>query len=182
MPRRALPTLALLLPALALAQSPPQASIADLLTALKTAPSEEVAGQIEDRIEFLWAHQANPTAALLMARGIRNQRAGDPQEAIDDFSAVLDLQPNLPEALRQRAIARDHAGDYAGAVADIQATLRIEPRQFLAWRDLSRFAEGREDWKGAYAAWQKLMEIDPKTPGGQDRLQDLKRRALGDET
>jgi len=25
------------------------------------------------------------------------------------------------------------------------------------------------------------MELDPKTPGGEDRMRDLKRRALGEE-
>jgi hypothetical protein len=43
-------------------------------------------------------------------------------------------------------------------------------------------AESRKDWKGAYAAWQKLLEIDPKTPGGEDKLKDLHRRAFGEET
>ena len=42
-------------------------------------------------------------------------------------------------------------------------------------------AEARKDWKGAYEAWQKLMEIDPKTPGGEERLKDLRRHALGEE-
>ena len=40
-------------------------------------------------------------------------------------------------------------------------------------------AEARGDWKGALVAWQKLLELDPQTPGGQTRLRDLKRRALG---
>ncbi len=43
-------------------------------------------------------------------------------------------------------------------------------------------SEARKDWKGAYtAAWQKVLEIDPKTPGGNDRLKDLRRHALGEE-
>ena len=59
--------------------------------------------------------------------------------------------------------------------------LRREPRSFAALRSLSDIAAAREDWKAAYAAWQKLLEVDPKTPNGTARLQDLKRRALGEE-
>jgi tetratricopeptide (TPR) repeat protein len=153
-----------------------------LLDALRTAPNEEAAAQLETRIQTLWVNQASPAATLLLSRGVREAKGGESNTAIDDFSAVLDLQPNLPEALRMRARARFEAGDYQGAIADLGTTLRAEPRQFLALRDLSHIAESREDWKNAYAAWKKVMDIDPMTPGGKDRLQDLKRRALGDET
>ena len=51
-----------------------------------------------------------------------------------------------------------------------------------AFRTLADIATAREDWKGAYAAWQKVMELDPKTPGGEERLRLLKRKAVGEET
>ncbi len=57
--------------------------------------------------------------------------------------------------------------------------MKREPRQFRALQDLSGIAEQRGDWKGAYAAWTRALELDPKTPGGADRLKDLKRRAFG---
>ena len=63
----------------------------------------------------------------------------------------------------------------------IQATLQREPRSFVAFQTLSAISEARKDWKGAYEAWRKVLEIDPKTPGGEERLKDLKRRALGEE-
>ena len=70
----------------------------------------------------------------------------------------------------------------AGAVAAIGETVRREPRHFAAFQTLSRFAEAREDWRGAYEAWGKAMEIAPKLEGGETKLKDLKRRALGDDT
>ena len=72
--------------------------------------------------------------------------------------------------------------DHVTADSDLQATVQHEPRDFAAFETLSKIAEAREDWKNAYAAWQKVMEIDPKTPGGEDRLNELKRKALGEET
>mgnify|MGYP005817281733 CR=1 FL=1 len=170
---------ALLWPALALAQKP--SSVADLLSALATAPNEAAAAQIENRIAALWAAQPTPAVALLMASGVRAGEAGNWREAIEDFTAALDLQPELPEALRLRAQARFQSGDDAGAIADLEAALRAEPRDFLAFRDLAAIAEARGNWKGAYAAWRKLLEIDPHTPGGAGRLNDLRRRALGEE-
>ena len=92
------------------------------------------------------------------------------------------LDPDSVEAWHHIAQARFTAGDFAGAVAAVGETLRREPRHFAAFQTLSRFAEAREDWKSAYEAWSQAMDIAPKLEGGETKLKDLKRRALGDET
>ncbi len=158
-----------------------RAALDRMLGTLKSAPSEEVAGPLEQQIRQLWLNSGTPAVTLLMSRGLREMKADATQDAIDDFSAAITLDPNLAEAYHQRAIARFSAGDTAGAIADIQATLQREPRSFAALKTLSAIAESRKDWKGAYDAWQKVLEVDPKTPGGQERLKDLRRHALGEE-
>jgi tetratricopeptide (TPR) repeat protein len=158
-----------------------RAALDRLLGSLKSAPSEEIAGPLEQQIKELWLNAGTPAVTLLMSRGLREMKADAKQDAIEDFSAAITLDPSLAEAYHQRAIARFAAGDTPGAIADLQATLQREPRSFAAFQTLSAIAEARKDWKGAYEAWQKVLEIDPKTPGGQERLKDLRRRALGEE-
>jgi tetratricopeptide (TPR) repeat protein len=158
-----------------------RAALDKLLGTLKSAPSEEVAGSLEQQIKQLWLNAGTPAVTLLMSRGLREMKADANQDAIEDFTAAATLDPNLAEAYHQRAIARFSAGDIAGAIADIQATLQHEPHSFAALETLTAIAESRKDWKGAYEAWQKVLEIDPKTPGGQERLKDLRRHALGEE-
>jgi len=185
MPARPILVAALLCAAIpAGAQNPgndKRAALDKLLTALKTAPSEEIAGPLEQQIMQLWLNAGTPAVTLLMSRGLREMKADARQDAIEDFSAAITLDPNLAEAYHQRAIARFASGDTAGAIADIQATLQHEPRSFSAFQTLTAIAEARKDWKGAYAAWQKVLDIDPKTPRGQERLKDLRRHALGEE-
>jgi tetratricopeptide (TPR) repeat protein len=159
-----------------------KAVIDHLLDALKTAPSEEAAAPLEAQITEIWLQAGSPAVSLLMARGLREMKAQTPDDAVEDLGAAITLEPDFAEAYHQRAIARFAAGDTAGAVADLQQALQREPRDFGAFRTLAAIAESREDWKSAYAAWQHLMDIDPKTPGGEDKLKDLRRRALGDET
>jgi tetratricopeptide (TPR) repeat protein len=159
-----------------------RAAIDKLLTALKTAPSEEAAGLVEAHLVQLWLEQGSPAVSLLVSRGLRDAKAGAQDEAIEDFSDAVALDPTLPELWHRRAIARYERGDTAGAIRDLEETIRREPRHFAAFQTLSRIAENRKDWKGAYAAWEKVLDIDPKTPGGEQRLKDLKRRALGDQT
>ena len=175
----------LLCAAPALAQSPAQgrrAILDHMLDGLRTAQSEAEAAPAEVRIQHVWMEQASPSVALLVTRGIRNLGAGANQDAFDDFDAAIALDPGFADAYYRRALARFQTGDARGAVRDIEETLRREPRYFPALRTLSGIAESRGDWKGAYAAWVKLLEIDPKTPGGAEKLKDLKRRAFGDVT
>lgn len=157
-----------------------QQAISDALTALGKAPDEQFAGALESRIRAQWLEQASPAIKLLLARAQRNLMAGAGGEALADFDAALDLDPNLVEGWRGRAQARAQSGDAQGAVRDLQEVLRREPRHFAALQDLSRMAEQRGDWRGALAAWQKVLEVSPHTPNGQPRLQDLRRRALGE--
>lgn len=158
------------------------AAVDRLLAALKAAPTEQAAAPIEAHLAQLWLEQGSAAVTLLMSRGLRDLKAGAHQDAIDDFSDAIALDPDLAEAWRQRAIARYEQGDTQGAVRDLEETLKREPRHFGAFETLSRIAENRKDWKSAYSAWQKVLEIDPKTPGGEQRLKDLRRRAMGEQT
>ena len=153
-----------------------------LLDALKTAPDEQSAAALEGQVEQTWLRAGSPAVTLLLSRGLRSMQAGEDDEAVASFSDAITLQPEMAEAWHQRARARYHAGDLNGAIHDLEETIRREPRDFSAFRTLANIANAREDWKGAYTAWQKVMELDPKTPGGEDRLRLLKRRALGEDT
>ena len=149
---------------------------------LKVAPDEGTAGAIEDSIQGQWLAEATPATKLLLLHGLHALSDNQPNEALDDFDAALDLQPDLQEGWHGRASARAKLGDYAGAERDIEETMKREPRQFRALEDLSTIAEQRGDWKGAYSAWSRALELDPKASGGDERLKDLKRRAFGDST
>jgi tetratricopeptide (TPR) repeat protein len=152
-----------------------------LRDALKAAPSEEAAGMIESRLRRMELEASTPAVTLLMARGLREMSAGSFEEAADVFTDALTLDPTLAEAYHQRAIAKFRGGDLFGAMRDIEETLRREPRSFAALRTLVDIAVAREDWKSAYEACEKMLEVDPKTPGGEERLKELKRRAFGQE-
>ena len=182
--RRAL-ALLLLSTAPALAQAPDQgkrATIDRLLAALKSAPDEETATILETHLSQMWLQAGTPAVTLLMSRGLRELQAGAQHDAVEDFGDAAVLDPDLAAAWREQAEARYAAGDVAGAVADLEQAIRHEPRDFLAFRMLSNIAAARGNWKAAYEAWQTLLAIDPKTQGGQRRLQDLRRRAYGENT
>ena len=151
------------------------------MAALKAAPNEAAAAALETQIRELWAKSGTPAVRLLLSRGARELESGAPGDALDSFDAALDLSPDLLDGWRGRAAARRALGDHGGAVRDLQELLRREPESFVAFQELSRVAESRGDWRAALVAWRKVLELDPQTPGGQVRLRNLQRRALGEQ-
>ena len=151
-----------------------------LLTTLATALDERAAFAIEQQVQAAWLAAVSPAPRLLLTRAAKELAEGDASAAADTFDAVLDLTPDAEPAWRGRAQARMRLGDPAGAMRDLQEALRRESRDFAALQDLSRLAEARQDWRGALSAWQLVLKVDPQTPGGQRRLQDLRRRAIGE--
>lgn len=165
------------------AETPAQArqvQLDRLYKALRVAPDERTAAMIETRIRRIWATEPSPAAALLMARGDRDLGNDASSDAIDDYDALLELEPDFSEGYNHRAIARAAAGDYAGAVRDIEQALRRDPRNFAALQTLSHIAEQAGNWKGALDAWQKALDVDPHMPGGVDRLQMLRKKVEGE--
>lgn len=164
-------------------EQPPSAAhpppIDQLFSALKAAPTEEAAGTVEARILDAWVQQATPAVRLLLARGYRNLGQHAASDAFDSYDGAIALQPDVAEAWHGRAMARFGLGDSEGALRDIQQSLQREPRNFAALADLSRIAEAQGNAKGALSAWEKVLELAPHTPGGEDRLQELRRKAEG---
>ena len=176
----------LLLAAPAAAQEPAkpsrEATLDRLLGMLKVAPDEQSAGAVEKSIQGQWVGQATAATKLLLLHGFTELNDNHPSDALDDFNAALDLQPELQEGWRGRGLARAQMGDPAGATRDFAEVIKREPRQFEAFQDLSHVAEQRSDWKGALDAWTRVLDLDPKTPGGADRLKELRLKAFGQET
>ena len=74
---------------------------------------------------------------------------------------------------------RLHTGDTAGAIADLGQAIDRNASDFQAWSLLSDITQSKGDAQAAYAAWQKVLAIDPQALDAAKRLDDLRRKALG---
>jgi tetratricopeptide (TPR) repeat protein len=159
-----------------------KAELDRLFKALRAAPDETAAAMLEGRIRSLWVEEASPAAVLLIGRGDRELHADAGDAAVQDYDAVLTLEPDYAEGYNRRAAAKAAMGDYAGAIRDVEETLKRDPRHFPALQGLSRIAEQQGNWRGALEAWQRALDIDPRTPGGLDRLEKLQKKVDGEAT
>jgi tetratricopeptide (TPR) repeat protein len=174
--RRAPPAFLLLL--IALTAAAPE-DISSLLSALKSAPTEQQAIALEQRLLTAWHDEATPAVQILIEQAARKAAAAHAKDALADADAAIVLQPDLADLWRRRAELRYVTGDEDGAIADLAQALSREPRLIPAWASLSLFAEARHDNKRALAAWQKVLELDPKTAHAATRLEKLQRKVNG---
>ncbi len=164
------------------AAAPDKQSVPALLDALAEAQDTPAATGLEARIARQWDQAAGPVVAMLLARSSQEIAEDDADEALADIDAALTLAPDNIEVFHHRAMARYHKGDVSGAYHDLDEVLRREPRHFAAWRSLAEIAEAQGNSRAAYAAWQKLIALDPKTKGGEQKLEELKRKVEGEKS
>lgn len=149
--------------------------------ALREAPDDRGAQMAEMAIRQIWSRQTTAAVALLLNRGIRNLRARQADDALEDFDAAITLAPLVADAWHWRSQAFAMAGDRLAAATDLRECLRLEPRHFLALVSLSRLQEEAGDLRGALRSYETALAIHPRLAGGAERLRELTRQAEGEE-
>ena len=162
-------------------QTPAARDLDRAFEALREAPDDRGAQMAEAAIRQIWSRQASAAVALLLNRGIRNLRANQPDDALEDFDAAITLAPLVADAWHWRAQAYAMAGDRLAAATDLRECLRLEPRHFLALVSLSRLQEEAGDLRGALRSYETALAIHPRLSGGAERLRELTRLAEGEE-
>jgi len=171
----------LLLTAPLQAQTPAARDLDRAFEALREAPDERGGHMAEMAIRQIWARQVSAAVALLLNRGIRNMRANQPGDALEDFDAAITLAPQAADAWHWRSQANALVGDRLAAAGDLRECLRLEPRHFAALNSLSRLQQEAGDLRGALRSHETALAIHPRMPGGNERLRELTRQAEGEE-
>ncbi|GBR29128.1 hypothetical protein AA0473_1943 [Acetobacter orleanensis NRIC 0473] len=137
---------------------------------------------LEDRLEALRTAGLSPTTQLLLRRAQKDSQAEKPDDAVEDLSDALALQPESAILWRSRAQTRLAAGDFNAAVADLGEALQRDGRDAKSWALLSTVEEQRKDGPAALKAWQKVLELNPMADKNHKRLDALHIKAFGQPT
>ena len=132
-----------------------------LFGALKAAPDEASAKQVEARIWAIWMRTPSDTAALLMVRAKAAMDAEKYDVALKLLDAVVKLRPDYVEAWNRRATVVYLRNDYQRSLDDIEQVLVREPRHFGALVGLGMIMQDIGDEKRALDAFRKALAVNP---------------------
>ena len=150
-----------------------------LFGALKVAPDDASAKNIEDRIWALWLASGSDTCNLLMTRVKKAIDGEDYNLAIRLLDAVIEIRPKYVEAWNRRATVFFLKRDYGSALADLRQVLAREPRHFGALAGLGAIMQDIGDDKAALEAYRRALEIDPRLKGVADKVKTLTEKVDG---
>ncbi len=82
-------------------------------------------------------------------------------DALDDLTHALDVDPHLTEAMVLRAAAWRHLGLLDLAQDDIDRAIAIDPEDAEALLERGVLRQRRNDWTGARRDWERAIELAP---------------------
>ena len=150
-----------------------------LFGALKAAPDEASAKQVENRIWALWLASGSDTANLLMTRAKSAIDSNNLDLAIELLDAIVKVKPDYVEAWNRRATIRYMRKEFGASMEDIRQVLKLEPRHFGAMSGLGMILNEFGDEKRALDVFRRALEVNPHLPKISEMVKTLSEKVDG---
>ena len=124
---------------------------------------EQDYARIESQIMAQWERSGSAAMDLLLRRGKEALEEGQPDVAVEHFSALVDHAPDFAEGYYGRASSYYLLGLIGPALDDIQQTLRLNPRHFEAMRGLANIMQELEREEDALELYELILTINPNS-------------------
>lgn len=156
------------------------ADLETLFAELKESDAQE-ASRLEREIWNEWSKSGSPAMDLLLKRGRDAMAAGDPQAAIEHFTALTDHAPDFAEGWNARATAYFTVGELGPSVNDIARVLTLNPRHFGALSGLGMIFEELDQPEKALEAYKAALAIHPHLQGVIESVERLEKQTAGQD-
>eukprot|EP00212_Chloropicon_laureae_P007731 CAMPEP_0197497922 /NCGR_PEP_ID=MMETSP1311-20131121/54421_1 /TAXON_ID=464262 /ORGANISM="Genus nov. species nov., Strain RCC856" /LENGTH=170 /DNA_ID=CAMNT_0043043619 /DNA_START=74 /DNA_END=582 /DNA_ORIENTATION=- len=101
-------------------------------------------------------------AATHVNRGVLRMREGDYDKALRDYSAAIDIQPEMGAAYLNKGAAHIYQRDFPEALETLDRAIALESADiFAAYYNRGIARENTGDVTGAYYDFQKALELKP---------------------
>ncbi|SFS04440.1 tetratricopeptide repeat protein [Yoonia litorea] len=141
----------------ALAQETDLDELHQQLSEADAVEAERLAGQIIST----WERSGSPAMDLLLRRGKEALEQGQPDIAVEHFSALVDHAPYFTEGYFGRASSYYLLGMTGPALEDIQTVLRLNPLHFEAMTGLAIVLEELGRSQDALELYRMILDIHP---------------------
>lgn len=151
-----------------------------LFAKLQTTADPVAAQNLEAAIWEQWIMVPDPAQRSLMLQGIAEMQQRRLRTAVETFTRLIELAPDLSEAWNKRATAHWLLGNSTASLDDICETVKREPRHFGAYSGLGMIRAERGEYARAAAAFELARQYNPHLVGLDDEISRLKAMG-GDE-
>ncbi|WP_258546716.1 hypothetical protein [Loktanella sp. D2R18] len=135
---------------------------------------------IEDEIFATWDKSRSPAMDLLLQRGADSLLDGNPEAAVEHYTALIDHAPHFAGGYFGRASAYYILGLTGPALNDIARVLQIDPRQFRAIDGLAVIMEDLQRPEDALELYQMILAINPQSVPTMDAVARLQLQLEGE--
>lgn len=153
-------------------------SVDTLFQELRKA-DEAGAARIERQIVTEWEKSGSPAMDLMLRRGKDAMDDGQPDVAVEHFTALVDHAPDFAEGYYGRASSYYLLGLTGPALEDIRQALALNPRHFEAMRGLAVIMEELDRSQDALELYQMILTLNPRSAEALDSVDRLKLQLEG---
>ena len=119
------------------------------------------APRIARSIVAAWERSGSAAMDLLLRRGKEALEDGQPEIAVEHFTALVDHAPDFAEGYFGRASSYYSLGLTGPALQDIETVLRLNPRHFEAMTGLAVVMEELGRSQDALEIYRMILDIHP---------------------
>ena len=128
---------------------------------------EATYARVEQRIIAQWEKSGSAAMDLLLRRGKDALDEGQPDVAVEHFTALVDHAPEFAEGYYGRASSYYLLGLTGPALEDIRRVLTLNPRHFEAMRGLATIMEELQRPSDALELYEMILEMNPNSSDAQ---------------
>lgn len=137
------------------------------------------AAKIVRELDLVWARSGSASMDLLLTRGQDALEAGEVEDAIGHFSALIDHAPDFAEAYHRRATAFYRQEEFGLALSDLGQVLTLNPDHFEAAYGLGVILETLKNTDGAFGAYEQVLSIHPTHERALEAVERLRTEVTG---
>jgi len=119
---------------------------------------------------------ADGLATVYQQRGFASAKNQQLQEAVQDYTEALKIEPNNVRIYEQRAAVEMKMYAYDKALADYAEASKLKPNEVRYYNYRAYIYETKEDNQNSMAETEKALKIDANNQEAKERKQRLERK------
>ena len=133
-----------------------------------------LAFKTEQKIWKIWStHPTDKNLTLIMQKGSNLININKPNDAINIFTNLIDLDPDWAEAWNKRATVFYLIGEYQKSQNDIDKVLELEKRHFGALAGQGLVNIKLKNYEKAIQSYEKVQQIYPSMQSSKIMIEQI---------